>query len=155
VLLLARAWRPFVSLIAFVAAQMAFIAVYFGHGVLRAYFVMLLHSAGQPGTTELDLSPIQMHSLRSFWALLIPSSFIVWILYFMSSIAVLAMAAAIWKSPLPLCVRFSFFKIAHHHRNILKLDDMGFLSERNTTDIGIGFIGSGDSININLTHCVS
>ena len=40
---------------------------------MRAYFHMLLHSASRPGTTELSLSPIQMHSLRSFWALLIPS----------------------------------------------------------------------------------
>jgi len=112
VLLLARAWRPLVGLVASVAAQVAFVSIYFGRGVLRAYFAMLLHSAGRPGTTELDLSPIQMHSLRSFWALLIPSSPVVWILYLASSMAVLVMAAALWKSSLPLSVRFSSLLLA-------------------------------------------
>ena len=73
---------------------------------------MLLHSAGQPGSTELSLSPIQMHSLRTFWALLIPWPRGVWLLYVLSSIAAVGMAAAVWKSSSPRALRFSALILA-------------------------------------------
>jgi hypothetical protein len=112
VLLLAKSWPAFAGLVLSAAGQLALTFAYFGQAVMRSYFGMLLHSAGQPGTTELSLSPIQMHSLRSFWALLIPSSPAVWVLYLLSSIATIAIATIVWRSSLPLALRFSSLVIA-------------------------------------------
>ena len=112
ILLFARAWKAFAGMILSAAAQCAFSLLYFGHEVMRRYFQMLLHSASQPAATELSLSPIQMHSLRSFWTLLFPWSSVVWVLYLLGSIAVIAMATAIWKSSLPLAPRFAVLSFA-------------------------------------------
>jgi Glycosyltransferase family 87 len=107
VLLLAQAWKILAGLVLSAGLQSAFTFFYFGPAVMRAYFNTLLHSAGQPGTAELMFSPIQMHSLRTFWVLLIPWSRGVWVLYILSSFAVIGMAASIWKSSSPRALRFS------------------------------------------------
>ena len=112
VLLLGKSWRAFAGLAISAAVQLGLSFAYFGETVMRAYFHMLLHSASQPGTTELSLSPIQMHSLRSFWALLIPSPAVVWVLYLASSIVVIALSVAIWKSSSFLALRFSSLLLA-------------------------------------------
>jgi hypothetical protein len=107
VLLFGKSRRAFAGLLVSAVAQLGLTFAYFGQTVMRAYFHMLLHSASQPSRTELSLSPIQMHSLRSFWALLIPSPAIVWFLYLASSIAVIALAVPIWRSSVSLTLRFS------------------------------------------------
>jgi alpha-1,2-mannosyltransferase len=112
VLLLARSWKVIAGLVISAGAQLAFTLVYFGPAVMRQYISMLLHSAGQPGTTELTLSPLQMHSLRTFWELLIPWPCGVWILYVLSSLAVVGIAAAVWKSSSPMALRFSALILA-------------------------------------------
>jgi hypothetical protein len=112
VLLLAKSWRAFAGLVISAGAQLGLTFAYFGRTVMRAYFHMLLHSASQPGSTELSLSPIQMHSLRSFWALLIPSPAAVWVLYIATAIGVIAVAAAIWRSSSFLTLRFSSLLLA-------------------------------------------
>ena len=71
VILLGKAWKPFAALMLSAAAQLGLTYLYFGRAVMRAYFTMLLHSASRPGSTELSLSSIQMHSLYSFWELLL------------------------------------------------------------------------------------
>ncbi|MFZ0732356.1 MAG: glycosyltransferase family 87 protein [Candidatus Sulfotelmatobacter sp.] len=112
VLLLARSWKAFFGLVISAAVQLAFALLYFGSGVMRSYLATLLHSAGQPATTELLLSPIQMHSLRSFFVLLIPWPPAVFLAYLVSAIAVIALATAIWKSSSPLAIRFSALILA-------------------------------------------
>jgi len=112
VLLFAQAWRVFAGLAISAGAQLAFTLLYFGPAVMRSYMRMLLHSAGQPGATELNLSPIQMHSLRTFWELLIPWPRGVWILYVLTSLAVVAMAAAVWKYSSERSFRFSALILA-------------------------------------------
>jgi hypothetical protein len=112
VLLFGKSWRAFAGLVISAGAQLGLSFSYFGETVMRAYLRMLLHSASQPGSTELSLSPIQMHSLRSFWALLIPFPAIVWVIYLGSSIAVIAVAVAIWKSCASLPLRFSALLLA-------------------------------------------
>lgn len=112
VLLLARSWKALSGLVISAASQLAFALIYFGSGVMRPYFDMMLHSAGQPATTELSLSPIQMHSLRSFFVLLIPWPTGVLIAYFVSAIAVITLATAVWKSSSPLAIRFSALVLA-------------------------------------------
>ncbi len=109
VLLAARAWKAFAGVAISAVAQLAFTFLYFGRAVMRTYIVLLLEHASQP---ELSLSPVQMHSLRSFWVLLIPSASAVWVLYFLSSVAAIALAAAVWKSSSPLALRFSALTLA-------------------------------------------
>jgi alpha-1,2-mannosyltransferase len=112
VLLLAQAWKALAGLAISAAAQLALTSIYFGISVMRTYFYMLLQSAASPRTTELILSPIQMHSLRAFWVLLIPWPQAVLVLYTLSAIAVIVMAAAVWRSSSPLTFRFSALILA-------------------------------------------
>jgi hypothetical protein len=112
VLLFGKYRRAFAGVLISAGAQLALTFAYFGERVMRAYFHMLFHSASQPGSTELSLSPIQMHSLRSFWTLLIPSPAVVWLLYLGSSIVVIALAVAIWRSSASLTVHFSSLLLA-------------------------------------------
>ncbi|HEY6371340.1 MAG TPA: glycosyltransferase family 87 protein [Candidatus Sulfotelmatobacter sp.] len=111
-LLLAQAWKVFAGLAISAGTQLAFAFIDFGPAVMRQYIRMLLHSASQPSTTELVSSPIQMHSLHTFWELLIPWPRGVWILYALSSITLIGMAAAVWKSSSPRALRFSALILA-------------------------------------------
>ena len=112
VLLLSQAWKTLTGLLASAAAQLAFARIYFGPAVMHAYLDTLWHISRIIGALELSLAPIQMHSLRSFWSLLIPWAMTPWpqlalALYILSSIIVIAMAASTWKSSAPLALRFS------------------------------------------------
>jgi hypothetical protein len=109
VLLAAQAWKAFSGLAISAAVQLAFSVIFFGQAVMRAYVFTLLHHASQP---ELSLSPDQMHSLRSFWVLLIPSTSAVWILYLCSCVVTIVLAAALWKSSSPLALRFAALTLA-------------------------------------------
>jgi hypothetical protein len=80
--------------------------------VMRAYFDTLWHLSRVIGGLEPGLAPIQMHSLRSFWTLLIPSPPVALALYILSSIVVICIAAALWKSSSPLALRFSALTLA-------------------------------------------
>jgi alpha-1,2-mannosyltransferase len=112
VLLFAQAWKILASLTLSATAQLSFAFFYFGPTVMRNYANILLHSAGRPDTTELQFSSIQMHSLRSFWSLLIPWPHAVWALYALSSIAVVGLAAAVWKSSSQRALCFSALILA-------------------------------------------
>jgi alpha-1,2-mannosyltransferase len=107
ILLLAQAWKVFAGVVISAAVQLGVTSLYFGRAIMQAYCARLLHSASHPGSTELIFSPIQMHSLESFWEILIPWRPGVWILYLLTSFAVLGIAAAIWKSSSPVALRFS------------------------------------------------
>jgi Glycosyltransferase family 87 len=107
VLLLARAWKPLVGVLASALAQLVLTRLYFGSEVMHAYSDMLLHYSRWIHISELPLAPIQMHSLRAFWTLLVPSHSVVFVLYVLSSVAVLWISASIWKSNTPLAIRFS------------------------------------------------
>jgi glycosyl transferase family 87 len=112
VFLLSRSWKILAGLIASAAAQLAFAWIYFGSAVLRAYFEALWPVSRWIGTAELNLAPTQMHSLRSFWTLLIPWPLAALILYVLTSLVVVAIAAAIWKSSSPPAFRFSALTLA-------------------------------------------
>ena len=112
VLLLSQAWKALAGLALSVVAQFVFTFLYFGRSVMLLYFSMLLHSASRPSTTELSLSPIQMHSLYSFWSLLIPWPPGAAALYILSAVFVIGIAAVVWKSSLPLPPRFSALILA-------------------------------------------
>jgi len=112
VLLLAQSWKAFAGLVLSVAAQFACTFLYFGRSVMLPYFGMLLHSASRPSTTELSLSPIQMHSLQSFWSLLISWPPGAAALYLLSAAFIIGIAAVVWKSSLALPLRFSALILA-------------------------------------------
>ena len=61
---------------------------------------------------SLSQAPIQMHSLRSFWTLLLPWPTAALALYAITSIATLAIAVVIWKSSSPMTVKFSALILA-------------------------------------------
>ena len=107
ILLFAQAWKAAAGLMSSAAAQLILTSIYFGRSVMQAHFARLLHSGANPGSTELTFSAIQMHSLYSFSEILIPWHPGVWALYLTSSVAVIAVATAIWKSSSPLPLRFA------------------------------------------------
>jgi hypothetical protein len=112
VLLLSRAWKPLAALALSSAAQLAVVWIHFGAAVMRAYFDTLCHTSRWTGTSELALAPIQMHSLRSFWSLLIPWPQAVMLLYVLSSMVIIGVAAAVWRSSAPLALRFAALTLA-------------------------------------------
>jgi hypothetical protein len=73
---------------------------------------MLLHADRWIRNAELGLAPIQMHSLRAFWTLVVPWGEASLALYVFSSIAVIAITASVWKSCSPLAIRFSALTLA-------------------------------------------
>jgi hypothetical protein len=109
---LARAWNMLAALIVSSVAQLALARLYFGPAVMRSYFEMLRSAPHWIDTAELSLAPIQMHSLRSFWTLLLPWPLAATVSYLVSSIAIIALAAAIWRSATPLALRFSALLLA-------------------------------------------
>jgi alpha-1,2-mannosyltransferase len=112
VLLAGKAWKMFAGLVISAGAQLTLTFFCFGPAVMHSYIDTMLHSASRPATAELSLSPIQMHSLRTFWALLIPSPSAVWVLYILSSVTVVALAASVWKSSQSPALRFSALVLA-------------------------------------------
>jgi hypothetical protein len=78
--------------------QLTLAGIYFGPTVMRAYLHMLWHMSRVIGYLESTFAPIQMHSLRSFWTLLIPWPQVEFALYLLSSIIMVGMTAMIWKS---------------------------------------------------------
>lgn len=112
ILMLAHAWKILSGLALSAGLQLILTRIYFGTSLMRSYFDTLLHPSRWIATAELGLAPIQMHSLRSFWMLIIPSSEIALTLYLVSSLSVVWIAAAIWKSKSPLALRFSALTLA-------------------------------------------
>jgi hypothetical protein len=91
-------------------AQLSVGWVRYGTPVMRNYWHALLHV--QDILPLLEPRPYQMHSLRSFWSLLLPWPQAAFALYIASGVAVLAVAFHVWKSELPLGVRYSALLIA-------------------------------------------
>jgi hypothetical protein len=113
ILLLSGAWRAFAGLALSALAQLTLARIYFGSTIMLTYFDTLLHSSRWISTAEPgSLAPIQMHSLRSFWTLLVPWPELSGLLYILSSVVVIALATATWKSSHPLALRFSALVLA-------------------------------------------
>jgi hypothetical protein len=112
ILLLAGAWRPFLGLVLSAAAQLMLARLYFGSVVMRIYSELFRHPTGWINAAELNMAPIQMHSLRSFWTLLIPSPTISLALYTLTSILVIAIAVRVWKLNSTLGLRFAALTLA-------------------------------------------
>jgi alpha-1,2-mannosyltransferase len=91
-------------------AQLAVAWGYYGTAVMRDYWHALLHV--REIIPLLEPRPYQMHSLRAFWSLLLPWPSGAFALYIASALAVLVLTFRVWKSKLPLGVRYSALLIA-------------------------------------------
>jgi hypothetical protein len=112
ILLLAHAWKAFAGLVLSAGAQLALTTLYFGRSVMRTYFDNMLHMSRWIAIAEDSTAHIQMHSLRSFWTLLVPWPDPALVLYVLSSMAAIVTAALVWKSSTPLALRFSALTLA-------------------------------------------
>ncbi len=107
ILLAAGAWRSFAGTVIAAAAQMFATWLYFGTAVMRAYAHALWRIPRDLALVEPGFSQAQMHSLRAFWGLLLPSNSLSFTFYVISSIAILILAILSWRSPGSLGLRFS------------------------------------------------
>jgi hypothetical protein len=107
VFLLSCAWKTLAGVAISAFSQITIAWTYFGTEVLRTYFVTLWHMPRWIALAEPGSAQAQMHSLRSFWLLLLPWPTVAVIFYALSSAAVLLMATASWKSRGNLELRFS------------------------------------------------
>lgn len=112
ILMLAASWRMLAGLLMSSAIQVGSTCLYFGSAVMQTYIDMLRNLPRWIRIAEPGFSLVQIHSLRSFWELLIPWPSAAWILYILTSIAVVAIATVIWKAPLSLEVRYSALILA-------------------------------------------
>ena len=112
ILLLAGAWRALAGTFLSAGAQLAVTWIIFGSAVMRAYFSTLWHMSAYMEAVEPGVAHIQMHSLRSFWTLLIPWPHIALALYAITSSLAVVLAAAIWRSCSNTAVRFSSLTLA-------------------------------------------
>ena len=112
ILLLARTWKLFGGTVVSAMAQLVLARLYSGSTVMANYISMLAHPSAWISTVELNLAPVQMHSLRSFWELLLPWPTAATVLYVVCALAVIAIAAGLWKSAAPITIRFSALLLA-------------------------------------------
>ena len=110
IFLLARAWKGIAGALAAGAAQLAAAWIYYGTPVIEDYFHHLLQV--RETYALLEPRPYQMHSLRAFWAMLVPWSHLAFGLYLATAIAVLWVTFTYWKSPAPLSLRYSVLLLA-------------------------------------------
>lgn len=112
IFLFARAWIALIGLLLSAAGQLAFAWFYFGRSIMDSYLNVVLHPQRWLNVAELSLAPIQMHSLRAFWTLLIPSPSIALAFYALSSILAMVLAIRVWRSQFPTSLRYSVLIIA-------------------------------------------
>lgn len=112
ILLLSGAWQMLAGLTISALGQFAFAWICFGSGVMHAYFDKLWHISHWISTVELAKAPVQMHSLRSFWTLILPWPQAAIVFYVLSSLAIITLAVWSWRSSGPLALRFSALILA-------------------------------------------
>ena len=91
-------------------AQLSLGWISYGTPAMRDYFCQLAHVRSL--FSQLEPRPYQMHSLRSFWAMLVPWSHLAFALYVISAVAVLAMTLYCWRTRASLNLRFAALLIA-------------------------------------------
>jgi Glycosyltransferase family 87 len=113
VFLLAGAWSSLAGTVLAAAGQLAIAWIGVGTETMRQYALTLTNARRLVATTEVDaIALAQLHSLRSFWAELVPWHGLASFLYFASSVTVVCLAVQLWKSAAPLAFRFSGLLLA-------------------------------------------
>ncbi len=110
VFVLAREWRVVAGAVLAAAAQIAVAWAYFGSAVMENYGQALRRLGESASVLEPKLH--QMHSLRSFWILLLPWEPVALAAYIISAGMVLWWALSAWRSRAPLPLRYAAFLLA-------------------------------------------
>jgi alpha-1,2-mannosyltransferase len=113
-----RQWKVVAGAVVAATFQLMIAWGHYGGEIMRAYWHALTHVEDVLRLLEPRL--YQTHSLRSFWALLLPWESVASILYAVSAIAVLVFTVRIWqsgpkaesKNGSPLSLRFSALPLA-------------------------------------------
>lgn len=109
VLLLAREWTAVTGMLAGAGAQFGLSWAICGTDAVLGYGRIMRHVSEL--TPLLDIKPYQMHSLRALWSLLLP----LWptmVLYAVCALMAVVLTVRLWRSPLPLAVRYSGLLLA-------------------------------------------
>jgi hypothetical protein len=104
------AWRILIGAILSAAAELAIGVVYCGTEPLLHWMGVMIHANSV--WRWLEPRPYQTHSLRTFWAMLVPWPEVALALYVLSAFAVLVLTRACWKRRLPLALRYSTLLLA-------------------------------------------
>jgi hypothetical protein len=105
VFLLTGQVRIIAGMVTAAIAQLSIGWIYYGSPVMRDYASHLFRVGSV--YPLLEPRPYHMHSLRAFWAMLIPWPSAAFTLYVATTLMVLAMTVRCWKSPAPLSLRCS------------------------------------------------
>jgi hypothetical protein len=110
VFLLTRQWRVIVGMIGTATAQLLVGHLYYGSATMMDYAYHLW----QVGSIYrlLEPRPYHIHSLRAFWAMLIPWPAVAFAFYVTTAMIVLGLTVRCWKSPAPLSLRYSLLLLA-------------------------------------------
>jgi alpha-1,2-mannosyltransferase len=110
IFLFSREWKLIAAATLAALTQLSVGCLYYGTPVMREHLRALLHI--RDVLPMLEPRPYQMHSLRAFWSLLIPWPPLAFILYAVTAVAVLALAARCWRSKTSLELRYSALMLA-------------------------------------------
>jgi alpha-1,2-mannosyltransferase len=103
-------WKVITGALVAAAAQLSLGWIYYGGSVMRDYFHHLVYV--REVFPLLEPRPYQLHSLRSFWAMLMPWPQVAFLLYVVSALTVMAITIRYWKSPAELGLKYSALLIA-------------------------------------------
>jgi glycosyl transferase family 87 len=110
IFLLAWEWKLIGAGILAAVAQLSIGGLYYGTAVMKKYLNALIHI--RDVLPMLEPRPDQMHSLRAFWSLLIPWTLPAFVLYVVTCVALLGVAARCWRSHAALELRYSALLLA-------------------------------------------
>jgi hypothetical protein len=105
VLLASRQWRVLIGAATTAIGQLGVAWLTAGAPVLRQYFVELWTLARDPRLVQ--IYPSEIHSLRGFFQLLIPSPSVVTVLSLVALCGALVLAIRSWRGVAPLALRWS------------------------------------------------
>lgn len=107
ILLLDLNWKAIAGAIVSAAVQISTAGFYYGFTVIPDWVRALSRIPREMRLFE--PRPYQTHCLRTFWAMLIPWSGLSLTLYLLSAVCILAVFVAVWRSNLPLSLRYPGF----------------------------------------------
>ena len=108
--LFSRQWSAVGGVVISAVSELAIGWTYYGSAVMRDYTGALRHL--RKVLPYLEPRPYTAHSLREFWAMLIPATSVATVLYFASAVVVLAITVRIWRSDVSLTLRYSALLVA-------------------------------------------
>jgi len=102
-------WKVVVGALITGGGQLAAGALYYGRSALHEYFAGLVHLNQNASALEPHLD--RMHSLRSFWQLLLPWQGIASVFYAITALAVVVITIWCWRSKARVELRYAVFLI--------------------------------------------